>query len=91
MAIMAGGASLIPSRATTAAILDLPNNAIMAPFVAGGAYATPWQHGVTLSIILREYNNLLPAALSGDMTLLEAMEEAMRVANNDIEIHIIRD
>ena len=89
MAIMAGGASLIPSRATTATILDLPNNAIMAPFVAGGAYATPWQHGVTLSIILREYNNLLPAALSGDMTLQEAMEEAMRVANNDIEIHIL--
>jgi multiple sugar transport system substrate-binding protein len=89
MAIMAGGASLIPSRATTAEILDLPNNEIMAPFVAGGAYATPWQHGITLSIILREYNNMLPAALSGDMTLREAMEEAMRVANNDIELHIL--
>ena len=89
MAIMAGGASLIPSRASTAEILDLPNNAIMAPFVAAGAYATPWQHGITLPIIVREYNNMLPAALSGDMTLREAMEEAMRVANNDIELHIL--
>ena len=88
MAIMAGGASLLPSRTSVAEELGLMDNEILAPFAAAGSYATPWQHGTTLPIILREYNNFLPSALSGEMTLLEAMREAMRVANNDIETHL---
>jgi multiple sugar transport system substrate-binding protein len=86
--IMAEGASLLPSRISTAEALDLQSHDILAPFVAAGAYATPEQLGTSLPIIAREYNNLLPAALSGDMTLLEAMQEAMRVANNDIQLHL---
>jgi len=88
MHIMTEGATLLPSRGSTSQLMDLYNHDILAPFVAGAAYATPWQAGVTGPIIAREYNNWLPMALSGDMTLQEAMEQAVEDANADIEIHM---
>jgi len=88
MAIMAEGASLLPSRMSVANQLDITSDPIMAPFAAAGAYATPWQHGINLPIVDREYGNFFPGALSGELTLLEAMQEIMRVANNEIETHM---
>lgn len=88
MLIMTEGATLLPSRGSTSQLMDLYNHDILAPFVAGAAYATPWQAGVTGPIIAREYNNWLPLALSGDDTLQEAMETAEEDANADIEIHM---
>jgi multiple sugar transport system substrate-binding protein len=88
MRIMAEGATLLPSRSSTSELMDLYNHDILAPFVAGGDYATPWQAGVTAPIIAREYNNWLPMALSGDMTLLEAMQQAVEDANADIQTHM---
>ena len=88
MRIMAEGATLLPSRGSTSELMDLYNHDILAPFVAGAAYATPWQAGVTGPIVSREYNNWLPMALSGEMTLQEAMEQAVEDANADIETHM---
>ena len=88
MAIMAGGASLLPSRVSVAEYLDIVNDPIMAPFAAAGAYATPWQHGINLPIVYNAYGNYFPAALSGDLTLEEAIERIMQSANDEIEIHM---
>ena len=88
MRIMAEGATLLPSRGSTSDLMDLYNHDILAPFVAGAAYATPWQAGVTGPIVSREYNNWLPMALSGEMSLQEAMEQAVEDANADIETHM---
>lgn len=88
MTTWAEGASLIPSRQSSSEALNLQENDVMAPFIAAAEYATPWQQGTTLSIVFREYNNMIPAALSGEMSLQEAMEQAERVANNDIEAQL---
>ena len=88
MAIMAGGASLLPSRMSVAKHLDITNDPIMAPFAAAGAYATPWQHGINLPILYNAYGNYFPAALSGDLTLEEAMQRIMDAANHEIETHM---
>ena len=78
-------ATVLPTRATVAASTGFADHPLLAPFVAAGAYATPWQKGETLPIIMREYNNFIPAVISGDMTLIEAMTAAEEAANLDIE------
>ncbi|MDE0562472.1 MULTISPECIES: ABC transporter substrate-binding protein [unclassified Exiguobacterium] len=88
MKIWSEGAGVLPSLKSIAEELNLQDDELKAPFVAAGAYATPWQKGDSLSIIAREYNNLLPAALKGDMTLEEAMKKAEETANKDIETQL---
>lgn len=88
MKIWSEGAGVLPSLKSVAEELDLKNDELKAPFVAAGAYATPWQKGDSLSIVAREYNNLLPAALKGDMTLEEAMKQAEKTANKDIQTQL---
>ena len=88
MTLWADGAIQIPSRASSAQALDLDSNDILAPFVAAADYATPWQSGTALPIVMDEYNNFIVAALSGEMTLAEAMQEAQRVANDRVETHM---
>ncbi|QUP87619.1 ABC transporter substrate-binding protein [Exiguobacterium sp. PFWT01] len=88
MKIWSEGAGVLPSLKSIAEELNLQDDELKAPFVAAGAYATPWQKGDSLSIVAREYNNLLPAALKGDMTLEEAMKKAEETANKDIETQL---
>ena len=88
MKIWSDGAGVLPSLKSIAEELNLQDDELKAPFVAAGAYATPWQKGDSLSIVAREYNNLLPAALTGDMTLEEAMKRAEDAANKDIETQL---
>ncbi|WP_449402556.1 extracellular solute-binding protein [Exiguobacterium artemiae] len=88
MKIWSEGAGVLPSLKSIATELKLQDDELKAPFVAAGAYATPWQKGDSLSIIAREYNNLLPAALKGDMTLEEAMKKAEKTANKDIKTQL---
>jgi len=88
MADWAGPVGVIPSRASSADVLNLSGNPVLAPFVAAAAYATPWQNGIELPIIMHHYNDLFPAVLQGDMTLQEAMELATERANNEINLHL---
>lgn len=86
--IMAGGASLLPSRSSVTQVLEIGNDPIMAPFAAGANYATPWQLGYNLPIINNAYGNYFPGILSGDLTLEEGMQRIMDSANNEIRTHM---
>lgn len=88
MKLWAEGAGVIPSRASVTEAMKLEDNALMAPFIKAADYATTWQNGPTLPIIMREFNNMLPAALKGEMTLKEAMKKAEATANKDIKTQI---
>ncbi|WP_088067352.1 ABC transporter substrate-binding protein [Gottfriedia luciferensis] len=88
MKTWAEGAGVLPSRQSVADAINIKNDTLKAPFLAAGSYATPWQQGDTLSIVAREYNNLLPAALKGDLTLKEAMKKAEDAANKDIKTQL---
>lgn len=88
MADWAGPVGVIPSRTSSSELLNLNGNPILAPFVAAAYYATPWQAGIELPIIMHHYNDLFPAVLQGDMTLQEAMELATERANNEINLHL---
>ncbi|MEC2867329.1 ABC transporter substrate-binding protein [Bacillus bombysepticus] len=90
MKTWAEGAGTLPSRQSVSNELKLTDNELLAPFVAAGSYATPWQKGDTLSIVLREYNNFLPSALKGDISLKKAMKKAESAANKDIKTQLDR-
>lgn len=85
--IMAEGATLLPSRVSVAEEMDIDNDPDLGVFAAAGAYATPWQLGVNLPILYNTYGNYFPGALSGELTLQEAIERIMEVANGEIEVH----
>ena len=88
MKTWAEGAGVIPSRASVTEAMNLQDNKLMAPFIAAADYATTWQNGPTLPIIMREFNNMLPAAIKGEMTLKDAMKKAETTANKDIKTQI---
>lgn len=88
MTTWAGGASLVPTRQSSSEALDIENDELLGSFAAAADYATVWQGGTTLSIVSREYNNLISSALTGEMTLQEAMETAQTAANRDIETQL---
>ncbi|PGS54224.1 ABC transporter substrate-binding protein [Bacillus sp. AFS041924] len=88
MKIWSEGTRTLPSRKSVSEELKFGEDKILSPFIAAGTYATPWQKGDTLSIIAREYNNMLPSALKGEMTIQEAMKKAEDAANKDIKIQL---
>ncbi|WP_050613482.1 ABC transporter substrate-binding protein [Bacillus testis] len=88
MKLWAEGAGVIPSRESVTAAMNLKDNKLMAPFIAAADYATTWQNGTTLPIIMREYNNMLPAAIKGEMSLKAAMKKAEASANKDIKTQL---
>ena len=88
MKTWAEGAGVIPSRASVTEAMNLQDNKLMAPFIAAADNATTWQIGPTFPIIMREFNNMLPAAIKGEMTLKDAMKKAETTANKDIKTQI---
>lgn len=78
-------ASVLPSRKSVAEELKIDTDETMSAFAKAADYATPWQDGPYLSIITSRYENMIPSALKGEMTLEKAMKEATTSANQDIE------
>ncbi|MDT2757580.1 ABC transporter substrate-binding protein [Enterococcus asini] len=78
-------ASVLPSRKSVAEELKINDDAVMKPFAEAANYATPWQDGPNLTLIMQRYENMFPSALKGEMTLEQAMKEATESANKDIE------
>lgn len=85
MATWCSGAGCLPSSQTVADLMDVNSDPVWATHLAQVEYAIPWQKGTTISIVNSAYQNYLPSAVSGDMTLEEAMKAADKQANDEIE------
>lgn len=85
MEIWTSSGLALPSRASVADAMDYENPEIYGPFIEGASYATVWADDTNLPIINSNFENQFSSAFLGDQTLLEAMEEAERVANNEIQ------
>jgi multiple sugar transport system substrate-binding protein len=85
MAIWTKDTGVLPSRKDVAEALDVASNPFLAPHLAGGSYATPWQVGTTLDTINSEFMNYIPSVISGERTLHSALQKAQDEANSTID------
>ncbi len=76
----------LPTRASVANKLNYNNNALYAPFIAGADYATIWQAGEYLPLILNNFNNQFVSAIIGEQSLEDAMKKAQDTANKEIKL-----
>ena len=75
---------VLPTRKSVAAALGYDKNPLYSPFIAGAAYATIWQAGENLPIIVNSFNNQFISAMLGEQTLKSAMSKAQEIANREI-------
>ncbi|WP_079526151.1 ABC transporter substrate-binding protein [Halobacillus hunanensis] len=75
----------LPTRESVAKELGFADSKLRAPFVEGASYAQPWQAGKHLPIIMNNFNNQFISALLGEQSLKEALEQAQKTANDEIE------
>ena len=76
----------LPTRASVANKLSYHKNALYAPFVAGASYATIWQAGEHLPLIVNNFNNQFVSAIIGEHSLESAMQKAQKTANKEIKL-----
>jgi multiple sugar transport system substrate-binding protein len=76
----------LPTRKSVATALGYDKNVLYSPFIAGASYATIWQAGKNLPIILNNFNNQFISAMLGEQPLVEAMTKAQETANKEIEL-----
>lgn len=79
------GAGVLPSRSDVAETMGVDKDPKLIPHVAGAQYATPWQKGVSMDIINKEFQNYFNAAVKGEMTLSDMMQKAQDQANSQIQ------
>lgn len=75
----------LPARESVSKDTKVNEDAILAPHIKSASYGTVWQKGITLPIVDREFKNWMPAVISGDEKLENAMKKAVDTANKDIE------
>ncbi|BAD75220.1 hypothetical protein A5N86_02255 [Geobacillus thermoleovorans] len=75
----------LPTRKSVAAALGFDKDPLRALLVAGASYATVWQNGTNLPIITNNFNNQFVSAFLGERPLAEALKEAQKTANSEIE------
>ncbi|WP_044894018.1 ABC transporter substrate-binding protein [Bacillus alveayuensis] len=75
----------LPTRKSVAAELGYDKDELRAPIVAGASYATVWQQGTNLPLIVNNFNNQFVSAFLGERPLAEALKEAQDTANKEIE------
>ena len=76
----------LPTRKSVTAALGYDRNPLYSSFIAGADYATIWQVGENLPIILNNFNNQFISAMLGEQSLLDAMTKAQETANKEIEL-----
>jgi multiple sugar transport system substrate-binding protein len=74
----------LPTRKSVAAELGYDKDELRGPLVAGASYATVWQEGKNLPIIMNNFNNQFISAFLGERPLKEALKEAQETANKEI-------
>ncbi|EID43467.1 ABC transporter substrate-binding protein [Parageobacillus thermoglucosidasius] len=75
----------LPTRKSVAKELGYDKDPLRAPLVAGASYATVWQQGTNLPIIVNNFNNQFVSAFLGERPLNEALKEAEKTANKEID------
>ncbi len=85
MTTWCSGAGVLPSRTDVTDAMGVAGDVLKAPHIAGAAYATPWQKGVTGEVINKAFQNFFSAAVKGELTLEEAMTKADAEADNQIQ------
>jgi multiple sugar transport system substrate-binding protein len=76
----------LPTRKSIAAALGYDHNPLYLPFITGANYATIWQVGENLPIILNNFNNQFISAMLGEQPLANAMKKAQETANQEIKL-----
>jgi multiple sugar transport system substrate-binding protein len=74
----------LPTRRSVLQELGYKNKPSYTPFVTGASYATIWQAGENLPIILTNFDNQFISALLGEQSLETAMQKAQETANREI-------
>lgn len=80
------GGFALPTRKSVAAQLGYENMPLYKPFIAGAGYATIWQAGEYLPLILNNFNNQFISAMLGEQPLATAMQKAQATANKEIQL-----
>lgn len=75
----------LPTRASVAEEMNVAEDERLKAHVAGAEYGTVWASGVYLPVIANAYDNQFLAALNGDKSVKEAMTDAEKEANDEIE------
>jgi multiple sugar transport system substrate-binding protein len=75
----------LPTRKSVAEKLGYDEDPLRGALVAGAPYATVWQEGPNLPIIMNNFNNQFIAAFLGDRPLDEALKDAQKQANSEIQ------
>ncbi|WP_411333875.1 ABC transporter substrate-binding protein [Metabacillus indicus] len=75
----------LPTRKSVAEKLGYDQDELRGPLVAGASYATVWSEGSNLPIIMNNFNNQFLSAFLGDRPLEEALKEAEKQANSEID------
>ncbi|WP_144701511.1 ABC transporter substrate-binding protein [Fictibacillus phosphorivorans] len=76
----------LPTRKSVATELGFDQDELRGPLVSGAEYATVWQDGPTLPIVMNNFNNQFLSAYLGDRPLKEALKDAERQANREIKV-----
>lgn len=80
------GGFALPTRKSITAQLGYENTPLYSPFIAGAGYATIWQAGEYLPLILNNFNNQFISAMLGEQPLANAMQKAQATANKEIQL-----
>lgn len=77
----------LPTRKSVADKLGFAEDEKRGPLVKGAAYATVWQDGPYLPIIMNNFNNQFLSAFLGQSDLETALKKAQKQANQEISIY----
>lgn len=78
----------LPTRKSVAAELGYDKDPLLGPLVKGAPYATVWSAGSTLPTIFNNFNNQFVSAYMGERPLREALQDAQKQANEEIEFQL---
>lgn len=74
-----------PTRQSVAEKMKLDEDEVVQAHVKGAEYGTVWSSGVYLPVIATAFDNQFAAAVNGDKTVEQAMKDAEKEANDEIE------
>ncbi|SDM93913.1 carbohydrate ABC transporter substrate-binding protein, CUT1 family (TC 3.A.1.1.-) [Fictibacillus solisalsi] len=76
----------LPTRKSVAEELGYDKDPLRGPLVKGAEYATVWQDGPMLPIVMNNFNNQFLSAYLGERPLKKALKDAQKQANKEIKV-----